>query len=105
MSTEVVHGPHPPFRTPLAPGGPYRLTIEGYYTTQDGLTAAGVTACQWVSDRPVKRQAELLGMRTAFIDWFLLQWVACGGTFEDGVRHLPGYPFELLRQRVLGAGS
>src|SRR5262249_19038229 len=52
---------------------PTRLTIEGYYTPQDGLIAVGVTACQSVSDWPVKRQAELLGMRTAFIDWFLLQ--------------------------------
>ena len=84
---------------------PTRLTIEGYYTPQDGLIAVGVTACQSVSDWPVKRQAELLGMRTAFIDWFLLQWVACGGTFEDGVRHLQGYPFELHRQRASGTGS
>jgi hypothetical protein len=103
MSTEVVHGPNPQFRVPLAPGGPYRMTIEGYYATIDGLTAAGVTACEWVSERPAKRQAELLGLRTAFIDWFLLQWVACGGTFDDGVRQIQAYPFELHRRIAGGA--
>ena len=61
---------------------PTRLTIEGYYTPQDGLIAVGVTACQSVSDWPVKRQAELLGMRTAFIDWFLLQALSGGGSGE-----------------------
>jgi hypothetical protein len=95
MSTEVVHGPNPQFRSPLSASGPYRMTIEGYYTQVEGRTAAGVTDFEWVSERPAKRQAELLGMRTAFIDWFLLKWVEHGGSFEDGVRHLGAYPFDL----------
>jgi hypothetical protein len=42
-------------------------------------------------------------MRTAFIDWFLLQRVACGGTFDDGVRQIQAYPFELHRRVAGGA--
>ncbi len=104
MSTEVTHGRNPQFRASRAAGGPYRLTIEGYYTQTDNLTAAGVTDYQWVSERPAKRQAELLGMRTAFIDWFLLQWVACNGTFDDGVRQIQAYPFDLHRERGSAGG-
>lgn len=98
MSTEVVHGREPQFRASLAVSGPYRMTIEGYYTQVDNLTAAGVTDCEWVSDRPAKRQAELLGMRTAFIDWFLMKWVEHGGPFDEGVRHLAAFPFNLHRR-------
>ena len=97
MSTEVVHGLNPQVRNPVAPGEPYRMTIEGYYTTVDGLTAAGVTACEWQSERSAKRKAEILGMRTAFIDWFLLKWVEFGGTFEEAVFQLQAYPFDRHR--------
>jgi hypothetical protein len=102
MSTEVMHGPNPRFGIPLAPGGPYRMTIEGHDTTSDGLTAAGVTSSEWVSARPAKRQAELLGMRTGFIEWFLLRWVEFGGTFEDAVHQIRDYPFDNHRSRMRG---
>jgi len=102
MSTDVVHGPSPQFHCPLASGAPYRMTLEGHYTQVDDWTAAGVTSCEWQSQRPEKRQAELLGMRTAFIDWFLLKWVEHGGTFEGGVAQLAEYPFENHRHRTQG---
>lgn len=46
-----------------------------------------------------RRKAEILGMRTAFIDWFLLKWVEFGGTFEEAVFQLQAYPFDRHRHR------
>ena len=99
--TDVVHGLNPQFRVPLAPGPPYRMTIEGHYSQLDGWTAAGVLTSEWQSQKPEKRRAELLGMRSAFIDWFLIQWVAQNGSFDDGVLHLVGYPLENHRERAM----
>jgi hypothetical protein len=102
MSTDVVHGPAPQFRVPLASGAPYRVTIEGHYSKENNWTAAGVTSFEWHSQRPEKRRPELLGLRSAFIDWFLLKWVEHGGTFDEGVAQLAHYPFENHRQRAQG---
>ena len=78
------------------------MSIEGYYTQVDHWTAAGVTSFEWHSQRPEKRQPELLRIRSAFIDWFLLKWVEHGGTFESGVAQLANYPFENYRRRAPG---
>jgi len=99
MSTAVKHGEHPKFTATLSPGR-YRVVVEGRYTQTPGLTAAGVKSVRWNSDRPGKRQAELLGLRTAFLCWFIETWVALGGSWAEGVRHVTGYPFaRLQRQR------
>lgn len=100
MSTEVKHGPHPRFKAPLAKGR-YGLTIRGRYTKIDGLTAAGVTEVRWNSTRAVKRRAELLGMRTAFVCWFMAEWRHCGGSWAAGKRALTKYPFWRLRTQLL----
>jgi hypothetical protein len=99
MSTEVAHGPHPKFTARLQRGR-YRIIVEGRYTHTPGLTAAGVKTVTWNSTRPAKRQAELLGLRTAFLCWFMETWVELGGTWAEGVRAITGYPFaRLQRQR------
>lgn len=97
MSTEVVHGPRPRFRARLQRGR-YRIVVEGRYTHTPGLTAAGVKAVRWNSVKPGKRQAELLGLRTAFLCWFLETWVELGGSWASGVRHVTGYPFARLQR-------
>ena len=97
MATEVKHGPKPKFRAKLQPGAKYQITITGYYTRTDGLTAAGVSDVRWQSERPAKRQAETLGLRSAFVGWFLETYLENGGTWEDGVKALTHYPFAKVR--------
>lgn len=99
MSSEVRHGPHPRFKAPLARGR-YGLTLRGRYTKINGLTAVGVTQVNWNSARPIKRQAELLGMRTAFVCWFMATWKALGGSWAGGVRAITQYPFRRLKGQL-----
>lgn len=82
--TEVKHGPNPKFSSQIT-GDPFGLTIVGHYTTTPDLDAGGVTTHQYASDRDEKRRAELLGMRTIFLHWWLSEWRARGGTLEDGL--------------------
>jgi hypothetical protein len=96
VATEVKHGPHPTFKAPLTLGR-YKLVIQGRYTKQAGMQAGGVTEIRFNSDRPTKRQAELLGMRTIFVCWFLDQWLQTGGTWPTGVKALTEYPYGRLR--------
>lgn len=100
MATEVRHGATPKFRAKLSPGR-YTVTVVGRYTTTPGLTAAGVTSFRFNSKRPIKRQAELLGMRTAFLCWFVMQYERLGGRWKDGVEAVTGYPFRRLRKRIV----
>lgn len=100
MATEVKHGPRPRFRARLQPST-YNARIVGHYTHTDGLTAAGVAEWNYASDRPPKRQAELLGMRSAFVGWFLEEWVRHGGSWQQGVAAFRRYPFDKLRQGFL----
>lgn len=102
MASEVRHGPTPKFQTPLSRGR-YGCTIQGRYTRTPGLTAVGVTSVRWNSRRREKRRAELLGMRSAFVCWFLLQWERLGGSWRAGVQELTAYPFRRLRRRILTA--
>lgn len=99
MSTEVVHGPRPKFKAKLQPGR-YRIVVEGRYTATPGLTAAGVKAVTWNSDRPAKRRNEMLGLRTAFLCWFIETWVAQGGTFQGAVIAVKRYPWERILKRI-----
>jgi hypothetical protein len=79
------------------------MTIVGHYTKTDQLTAAGVTEYAFHSDRQEKQRPELLGMRTAFVMWFLEEWVRRGGRWKEGVEALRGYPYWSAKERILGA--
>ena len=79
MATKVVHGAHPRFGVPLGRGW-YRITITGHYTLINGLTVAGVTRARWNSTRKSKQRGELLGLRTAFLHFYMREWLRTGGT-------------------------
>lgn len=93
MATEVVHGSDPEFRNQVT-GEPYGLTIVGRYTTTPDLTAGGVTGHAYSSGQDAKRRAELLGMRTIFLHWWLREWLARGGDLRDAVAHVAGGLFD-----------
>lgn len=69
-------------------GESFAVTITGHYTDRDGLAAVGVTAYHYQSARPLKRQAELLGIRSALMNFFVREWIAQGGTVDDALYHL-----------------
>jgi hypothetical protein len=100
MATEVQHGLRPKFKAKLQ-RGKYGCVVCGQYTTTPGLTAAGVAVVHWNSKRRIKRQAELLGMRTAFLCWFVVQYERLGGSWKDGVEAVTRYPFRRLRRRIV----
>jgi hypothetical protein len=89
MATEVRHGESPKFSVPIS--GRYAATVVGHYTNVDGLAAAGVRRVEWQSARPEKRCAEMLALRTAFLEWFVDEWVRQGGTREDAVVQIRAY--------------
>ena len=91
MATEVKHGPNPTFEAEIR--GKYSLTLAGHYTTTPNLAAGGATAVTYESRQDSKRRSELLAMRTIFLEWWVAEWVARGGHFEDGVAQLVRYPF------------
>ncbi len=91
MSTEVRHGESPTFSVPVY--GRYAITVVGHYTNVDGLAAAGVRTVEWHSNNPVKRRAEMLALRTAFLEWFVDEWVLQGGTREEAAFQIREYPF------------
>lgn len=62
--------------------------VVGHYTTTPNLAAAGVEDYAYQSDQPIKRQPELLALRSAFHNWFVQQWCECGGTRDEAVHHL-----------------
>lgn len=98
MASEVKHGPKPKFKVKLA-SGTYRVGVHGFYTKQDGLAAVGVFGVDWNSDRPAKRQAELLALRTAFLCWFVCQYEQHGGSYAQAVREVVEYPFRRLQRK------
>jgi hypothetical protein len=88
MATEVKHGKEPKFESVANMEEEFFCTIVGHYTKTDGLGAAGVEEYSYQSDRGAKRQNELLVLRSAFANWFVLQWCQCGGTRDEAVHHL-----------------
>jgi hypothetical protein len=91
MATEVKHGPSPTFDAEIR--DEYSVTVVGHYTTTPDLAAGGVTAVKYESGQDGKRRSELLAMRTIFLEWWIAEWVARGGGYEEGVAHLVRYPF------------
>ena len=79
MATEVKHGPNPVFQTPLT-GATFMCEVVGRYTKIPDRGAGGVTAYRFNSDNPGKRRAELLVLRTAFLEWFREMYEASGGS-------------------------
>ena len=99
MSTQVRHGARPRFTIPVAKGR-YGVTLLGRYTKVDGWTAGGVTAFRYNSSRRAKRQAELLGMRTIFVHWWMREWLRTRGDWAVGRDHLRDYPWRRLRGQL-----
>lgn len=98
MTTEVKHGREPHFDATLT-GGSFSCQITGYYTATPGLAAAGVEWVTWASDRPEKRRAELLALRTAFIEWFLKTYQELGATREQACSQLSFMVDRILNRR------
>jgi len=67
--TEVRHGPNPRFAAPLT-GGIFTCTVVGRQTKIKDCGAGGVTAYCFKSNNPSQQNAELLVLRTAFLEWF-----------------------------------
>lgn len=99
MASKVYHGPRPRWGVKLQPGR-YECVIHGRYTHTPGLTANGVRSVTWNSKRKVKRQAELLGMRTAFVCWFVSTYTQLGGTHKAAVEAITKYPWRRLRKQI-----
>ena len=91
MATEVKHGPNPTFDAEIR--GEFSLTLVGHSTATPNLAAGGVTAVKYDSTQDGKRRAEMRAMRTIFLEWWVAEWVARGGVFEEAVAYLVGYPF------------
>ena len=85
--TFVRHGESPKFPVEKISGS-YCITIVGHYTNRANYAAAGVRTIKWESNQPKKRQAEMLTIRTAFLDWFVKEWVKQGGTQEQALRYV-----------------
>ena len=49
------------------------------------MRAAGVARFQFQSDRPEKQMAELLALRTAFLEWFKRMYQDLGGTEREAI--------------------
>ena len=67
--TEVRHGPKPRFAVPLT-GAIFTCTVVGRHTKLDGCGAGGVTTYCFKSNNLAQQNAELLVLRTAFLEWF-----------------------------------
>jgi hypothetical protein len=113
MASEVRHGLTPKWSRRACPIGRqhYRAEIAGHYTVTSrapngngGLAAVGVRQVKWVSARPVKRQGELLAMRSAFLCWFVRQYMRNGGTYRQAVKEVRGYPFARILRRGRSMG-
>jgi len=90
LETEVRHGESPRWSGRVF--GRYTVTVVGYYTDNPNLARAGVRKVEWQADAQRKRRAEMLALRSAFLDWFVEEWVREGGVREDGVHQILGYP-------------
>lgn len=80
--TEVKNGPSD------WTGQSFACRIEGHYTPKNFVVSAGVRSWQWISHRNEKRTSELLGMRTAFLSWFLQTYQELGGTRDEAIEQV-----------------
>lgn len=98
MSTEVQHGGEPIFRAKTH--GCFDCYIVGHYTDMPDLGAGGVKFYLFESQRPEKRRAELLVLRTAFLDWFIGMYQTFGGTRDEALGQI-----EYVVDRFRGFGA
>lgn len=59
--------------------------MSGITPIQNHLVAGGVTEYHYHSERTEKPIAELLGLRTMFLSWFLEQYQVLGGTRDEAI--------------------
>lgn len=99
MATEVKHGLDPSWDAKVS--GEFWCLVEGHYTDQPNLGAAGVREYLFQSNRPVKRTAELLVLRTAFLDWFVgLHRELTGLPQEDALAQIQNF-IDVYRSRLV----
>jgi hypothetical protein len=72
----------------LPEAGSYCIAVVGHYTNRDQLTEAGVLTVKWASSRSIERQAQMLGLRSAFVDWFVNEWMRTGGSRGEALKQL-----------------
>jgi hypothetical protein len=85
--TEVIHGSGPQWKSKIT-SHTYSCFVEGHYTETHDLTAAGVKTASFVSRNPSEKMAELLGLRTAFLDFFLSNYQQFGGTRDEAIEQV-----------------
>jgi len=90
--TQVRHGEAPKYSVQTYDS--YCVAVVGHNTNTDQLAAAGVVRIKWESQSPVKRRNEMLALRTAFLDWFVDEWVRQGGARDEAIAQVRGYPFQ-----------
>jgi hypothetical protein len=80
--TEVQHGQNPTFR-PQITGNGYELKIVTRPTGPE-WTAGGAVDWKYNSAQAAKRMNELLGLRSIFLNWWFREWLAQGGSLQQG---------------------
>jgi len=68
-ATEVKHGEDAKF-VARTTGTPFWCNVVGHYTTTPGCAAAGVTKYRFKSKDKQQVRAELLALRSGFLEWF-----------------------------------
>jgi len=68
-ATEVKHGERPKFVAKTT-GSPFWCNVVGHYTTTADCAAAGVTKHRFKSKDHRQIRAELLALRSGFLEWF-----------------------------------
>ncbi len=64
------------------------VTIVSYYTDRPGYAVAGIESFTFQSE---KRRAELLNLRSAFIECFVQEWVKQRGRREEAIFQIRNY--------------
>src|SRR5262249_8601206 len=99
LFTLVQHGESPKFPSQISgvtleiSPASYCITIV-HPTNIDQLAVAGLQTVKWQSDRRKKRYAEMLNLRSAFLDWFVEEWARQGGDREQAIKAIRDYPFQ-----------
>ena len=88
--TEVKHGPDPSFEKPVKRSEKFSCDVVAYMTSLPDWAAGGVTRYTFNSKNPAKRRAELLALRTCFLEWFREQYEANGGSRNDAAGQVIG---------------
>lgn len=71
------------------------VQISMWYTKKNGIAEASAVF-RLSSKRLLKRQAEMLALRSGFIACFVRHWIRIGGSRASAVRALRNYPYRRL---------